>query len=73
MHRTYHKNIQILSKVIFYSFSDFGVYIGYNRHMGILDNFENYLELEPTEQPENDGLALKIFKEECCDNCNCKN
>jgi NADH:ubiquinone oxidoreductase subunit E len=50
-----------------------GVYIGYNRYMGILDNFENYLELEPTEQTENDGLALKIFKEECCDNCNCKN
>jgi hypothetical protein len=21
---------------------------------------------------ENDGLALKIFKESCCDNCSCK-
>jgi len=20
---------------------------------------------------ENDGLALKMFKEQCCDNCNC--
>jgi len=22
-------------------------------------------------RPENDGLALKMFKEECCDNCTC--
>jgi hypothetical protein len=22
-------------------------------------------------RPDNDGLALKIFKEQCCDNCNC--
>lgn len=22
-------------------------------------------------RPQNDGLALKIFKEECCDNCTC--
>jgi hypothetical protein len=23
-------------------------------------------------RPENDGLALKIFKEQCCSNCSCK-
>ena len=23
-------------------------------------------------RPENDGLALKIFKEECCDQCSCQ-
>jgi hypothetical protein len=22
-------------------------------------------------RPENDGLSLKIFKEQCCDNCSC--
>ncbi len=22
-------------------------------------------------RPDNDGLALKIFKEQCCDNCQC--
>ena len=22
-------------------------------------------------RPENDGLALKLFKETCCDNCSC--
>jgi len=24
-------------------------------------------------RPENDGLALKIFKQQCCDNCKCTN
>jgi hypothetical protein len=23
-------------------------------------------------RPENDGLALKLFKEECCSECSCK-
>ena len=23
-------------------------------------------------RPENDGLALKLFKEECCTECSCK-
>jgi hypothetical protein len=23
-------------------------------------------------RPENDGLALKLFKEECCSQCSCK-
>jgi hypothetical protein len=27
---------------------------------------------EDAGRPENDGLALKLFKEECCDNCTCK-
>ena len=22
---------------------------------------------------ENDGLSLKLFKEQCCDSCSCKN
>ena len=25
-----------------------------------------------TEQPQNDGLALKMFKEACCDQCQCE-
>jgi len=28
---------------------------------------------EDAGRPENDGLALKIFKEQCCDSCTCKN
>lgn len=24
------------------------------------------------DRPKNDGLALKIFKEECCDQCSCQ-
>lgn len=24
------------------------------------------------EQVENDGLALKMFKEQCCESCSCK-
>jgi hypothetical protein len=55
--------------------------------MGILDNFENWVDLEPIKdndeinkeefwqdigRPENDGLALKIFKETCCKDCSCK-
>lgn len=25
-----------------------------------------------SQQPENNGLALKIFQEMCCENCSCK-
>lgn len=32
--------------------------------MGILDNFEAWVDL--------DNLATKVFKEEVCDNCGCK-
>lgn len=28
--------------------------------------------LRDSEQIENDGLALKIFSEFCCDSCSCK-
>jgi hypothetical protein len=24
-------------------------------------------------RPENDGLALKLFKDQCCSECSCKN
>jgi hypothetical protein len=56
--------------------------------MGILDNFENSLELDSIPdndqtkkeefwqdlgRPENDGLALKMFEDACCENCSCKN
>lgn len=72
----------------FIKFFRFCLDIGYNIHMGILDNFENSLDLDPIViddeenkekfwqdlgRPENDGLALKMFQEGCCDNCNCKN
>lgn len=53
--------------------------------MGILDNFENWVNLEPITneikkeefwqdigRPENDGLALKIFQDQCCNNCSCR-
>lgn len=41
--------------------------------MGILDNFEAWVTFgDEEETPVNDGLALKIFKEDVCDNCGCK-
>jgi hypothetical protein len=36
------------------------------------DNMGREKFWEDLGRPENDGLALKIFKEECCDNCSCK-
>jgi hypothetical protein len=36
--------------------------------MGILDNFENWLE---TREPEN--LSVKIFSETVCSDCLCEN
>jgi len=36
--------------------------------MGILDNFEAWVNFDE----EDDNLALKIFKEDVCDNCGCK-
>jgi hypothetical protein len=69
-------------------FSDFRG-IGYNVSMGILDNFENAwdpeLQFESNPIPktdsmgrdtslvENDGLALKMFEDACCESCSCKN
>jgi hypothetical protein len=37
--------------------------------MAILDNLEYAMW---NDKPENDGLALKIFSEFCCDSCSCK-
>jgi hypothetical protein len=37
--------------------------------MGILDNLESAMW---NEKPQNDGLALKIFSETCCNGCSCK-
>ena len=37
--------------------------------MGILDNLESAMW---NEDPENDGLAIKIFSDFCCDGCSCK-
>ena len=37
--------------------------------MGILDNFEAWVDLSEVEE----SLTTKIFKEEVCDNCGCKN
>lgn len=36
------------------------------------DNMGREKFWEDLGRPENDGLALKMFKEECCDNCLCK-
>ena len=36
------------------------------------DNMGREKFWEDLGRPENDGLALKIFKEECCENCSCK-
>lgn len=33
------------------------------------DNMGREKFWEDIGRPENDGLALKIFKEQCCDNC----
>lgn len=41
--------------------------------MGILDNFEAWVTFgDEEETPVNDSLALKMFKEDVCDNCGCK-
>lgn len=36
------------------------------------DNMGREKFWEDLGRPENDGLALKLFKEQCCDNCSCK-
>ena len=41
----------------------------YTRLMGILDNFESAIW---NAESQNDGLALKIFSETCCNGCSCK-
>lgn len=37
-----------------------------------IDNMGREKFWEDLGRPENDGLALKIFKEECCSNCTCQ-
>ncbi len=37
-----------------------------------IDNMGREKFWEDLGRPDNDGLALKIFKEECCENCSCK-
>jgi|GEM_PF-5083955 len=37
-----------------------------------IDNMGRDKFWEDLGRPENDGLALKMFKEECCENCSCK-
>lgn len=36
------------------------------------DNMGREVFWEDLGRPVNDGLALKIFKEECCKDCSCK-
>ena len=36
------------------------------------DNMGREKFWEDLGRPENDGLALKIFKEECCSSCTCQ-
>lgn len=38
--------------------------------MSFLENLEAFMDKEI--KVENDGLALKIFSEFCCDGCSCK-
>lgn len=46
--------------------------------MGILDNFEEWVEIDKTYTPpnplwlEDPKWATQIFKEDVCDNCGCK-
>lgn len=37
--------------------------------MGFLENLESAIW---NDKPENDGLALKMFQEICCESCTCK-
>ena len=36
------------------------------------DNMGREKFWEDIGRPENDGLALKLFKDQCCENCSCK-
>lgn len=42
-----------------------------HKPMPITDNMGREAFWEDAGRPENDGLALKMFKEACCDNCAC--
>lgn len=38
-----------------------------------IDNLGKEKFWEDLGRPENDGLAIKMFKEACCDQCSCNN
>jgi hypothetical protein len=40
--------------------------------MGILENFEAWVNFDDDDSSLDDNLALKIFKEDVCENCGCK-
>lgn len=42
-----------------------------SKSMPVTDNMGRETFWEDMGRPENDGLALKIFKEECCSDCDC--
>ncbi len=42
-----------------------------SKPMPVIDNMGRETFWEDMGRPENDGLALKIFKEECCSDCDC--
>jgi hypothetical protein len=66
-HHTSLQNIQILKKTKFFRF------LGYNKTMAILENFEAWVNFDDEEsQISDESLALKMFKECICENCGCK-
>ena len=42
-----------------------------SKPMPVIDNMGREIFWEDNGRPENDGLALKMFKEECCSDCDC--
>ena len=42
-----------------------------SKRMPVIDNMGREIFWEDNGRPENDGLALKMFKEECCSDCDC--
>jgi hypothetical protein len=42
-----------------------------SKPMPVTDNMGRETFWEDMGRPENDGLALKMFKEECCSDCDC--
>lgn len=43
-----------------------------SEHIKEIDNMGREKFWEDLGRVENDGLAMKIFKEECCESCTCK-
>lgn len=46
-------------------------WIGYNIYMSFLENLENSIRMDGSDDV-NDSLALKLFKDQCCDSCSCR-